>query len=210
MNTIDKNREAGKRCRLWGMRCYLCGAMDATKDRGEGWRNRISPFLERLGVIVLNPCSKPINLAYEDDESVERRIQYKKSGEYGKLAEEMHMIRVVDLRLVDIADFLIVNLDMDIPACGTYEEIMWANRMKMPVLLRCPQGVDKIPYWIWGMLPRDHFFSTWRDMKNYLKNVHIAEKVHTMNRWVFFDYDKMVPKVTIEESAKVFVEDEEE
>jgi len=183
--------------------------MDATKDRGEGWRNRISPFLERLGIIVLNPCDKPIELATEDDNSVERRKEYKRIGNYDSLAEEMHAIRVVDLRLVDIADFLIVNLDMDIPACGTYEEIGWANRMKMPVLLRCAQGLNHIPYWIWGMLPKENLFGTWRDMKLYLRYIHTEDEVETLRRWVFFDYTQMIPKVSIEESATVFVEDEE-
>ena len=35
---------------------YLCGAMEAEKDLGVGWRAKITPFLEKLGFNVLNPC----------------------------------------------------------------------------------------------------------------------------------------------------------
>lgn len=42
----------------------------------------------------------------------------------------MKVIRSVDLRLVDISDFMIVNLDLETHPCGTLEEIFWANRQK--------------------------------------------------------------------------------
>ena len=44
--------------RLCGTRTYLAGAMDRVKDGGIGWRNDITPFLEDMGVVVLDPCKK--------------------------------------------------------------------------------------------------------------------------------------------------------
>ena len=44
----------------------------------------------------------------------------------------MKIIRCVDLRMVDISDFLVVNLDPDIPTFGTHEEIANANRQRSP------------------------------------------------------------------------------
>ena len=41
--------------RLSGQRVYLAGAMDRVQDRGAGWRDKITPFLEDMGVIVFNP-----------------------------------------------------------------------------------------------------------------------------------------------------------
>jgi len=57
----------------------------------------------------------------------------------------MKQIRPVDLRMVDICDFLVVNLDLQVHACGTYEELFWANRMKKPVLIRIEQGIEHTP-----------------------------------------------------------------
>ena len=44
--------------------------------------------------------------------------------------------------MVDICDFLVVNLDLDVHATGTYEELYWANRMKKPILVRIEQGME--------------------------------------------------------------------
>ena len=40
----------------------------------------------------------------------------------------MKTIRAVDLRLVDISDFMIVNLDLNVHPCGTLEV---DNRLKL-------------------------------------------------------------------------------
>ena len=56
-------------CRLKGQRVYLAGAMDRALDRGIGWRNEITPFLENLGVTVFNPLTKPTEVGMEDVET---------------------------------------------------------------------------------------------------------------------------------------------
>lgn len=184
---------------LWGMRCYLSGAMDRVPDAGKQWRDRITPFLEHLGVIVLNPCSKPIAMDPEM-ENREVRKKLKDDGDYDKLSEFMKKIRTVDLRLTDMADFLVVNIDMDVHICGTYEELGWANRMKKPILIRCAQGKKNVADWLFGMVPQKHIFGTWKDLKLYLHNVHSGVDAEEMKRWIFFDYSLLVPKVTVEES----------
>ncbi len=53
--------------KLTGMRTYLAGAMDRVADGGVGWRNRITPILKSMGVTVLNPCDKPVEVVLEDE-----------------------------------------------------------------------------------------------------------------------------------------------
>lgn len=192
--------------RLYGMRCYLCGSIDKADDRGVEWRSRLTPFLERMGIIVLNPCKKPINIGIEDEASIIKRRECVKNEMFDELSKDMYLIRHIDLRLVDLSDFIIVNLDLDILACGTHEEIGWANRQMKPVIVRVPQGLDEVPYWLWGMLPKEQIFQTWIDLKNYLKHVHCDDNVDDLGRWVFFDYKQMVPKVNIEEASNTFSE----
>ncbi len=124
--------------RLYGMRCYLSGAMDKTIDHGVQWREDLSVFLKKLGVIVLDPCKKPLNIANEM-ENRSLREELKEKNNYKQLAENFKIIRTVDLRMVDMADFLVVKLDTNIHTCGTYEELSWANRMKRPILIWCVQ-----------------------------------------------------------------------
>jgi len=186
--------------RLWGMRTYLIGAMDRAVDHGVGWRRKITPFLERLGIVVLDPTNKPISVGLEGIEDRMRRRHLKATGQWDTLAKEIKLLRVVDLRMVDMSDFLIVNIDPDVHACGTYEEAFWGNRLKNPTLIHVEGGKKQVPDWLIGTFPHCHLFGEWEDLQKYLWEVHTSETVDTMNRWMFFDYTGMVPKVTVEDS----------
>lgn len=193
MNQTELNR-------LWGMRCYLIGAMDRVPDAGAGWRKRITPFLQKLGVVVLDPTDKPIDVGGETPEDREHRHTIKGLGCYDEFSRMMKLLRVVDLRMVDMSDFLIVHIDTDFHACGTYEEESWANRLKNPILVHCEQGKEGVPDWLYGALPHHHMFSTWTELCRYLWEVHTGPRIETYKRWMFFNYDKMVPLVTPDES----------
>lgn len=186
--------------RLWGTRCYEIGAMDRVADGGVGWRQRIKPLLQQLGIVVLDPTNKPIDIAFEKIEDREYRNKLKADGNYDELTREMKQVRSVDLRMVDMADFVIVHLDTDVHTTGTYEELFWANRLKNPILIHCEQKKDGLPDWLYATIPHAHMFSTWTDMFKYLWEVHTAPEVETYNRWMFFNYDKMVPHVLPEHS----------
>jgi nucleoside 2-deoxyribosyltransferase len=172
--------------RLNKTRAYLAGAMDRVEDRGIQWREDITPFLEKLGVIVFNPLKKPIDIGKEDSETHQLKSILKKEYRYDELSDIMKTIRSVDLRLVDISDFMIVNLDLDVHPCGTYEEIFWANRQKKPIIVHMVQGKQKAPDWLFGTIPHKMIFSSWNEIKNYLNTIHNSELIETFNRWYFF------------------------
>ena len=88
--------------------------------------------------------------------------------------------------MVDISDFLIVNLDLDVHPCGTYEEIFWANRQKKPIIVHMVQGKQKCPDWLFGTIPHEMIFSSWEEIKNYLVEINHSEEIKTFNRWYFF------------------------
>ena len=173
--------------RLKDQRVYLAGAMDRVKDRGNGWRDNITPFLEDLGVVVFNPIKKPSIVGKEDSETHKLKIKLKKEQNYKDLSALMKTIRSVDLRLVDISDFLIVNLDLDIHPCGTYEEIFWANRQKKPIIVHMEQGKQSAPDWLFGTIPHEMIFSSWFNVKEYLLTIHSHSQINTFNRWYFFN-----------------------
>lgn len=173
--------------RLNNQRVYLAGAMDRVLDRGNGWRDSITPFLESLGVVVFNPIKKPITIGPEDEATHRHKIKLKSAQNYNELSHLMKVIRSVDLRLVDISDFMIVNLDLDVHPCGTYEEIFWANRQKKPIIVHMVQGKQQAPDWLFGTIPHEMIFSSWDEIKNYLTEIHSCSEIKTFNRWYFFN-----------------------
>jgi len=174
--------------RLKGMRSYLAGAMDRVPDGGTGWRDKITPLLEKTGVVVLNPCDKPASVGKEDSNSRLRIDELKIDGDYEKLKEEFAVVRTLDLRCVDISDFIIASIDIDVHACGTYEEISVANSQKKPVLVWCQQGKSAAPNWLFFMLPHQHIFDSMENLMGYLAYVDRHKgKVNHYKRWFFFD-----------------------
>jgi nucleoside 2-deoxyribosyltransferase len=172
--------------RLSNQRCYLAGAIDRVPDRGKGWREEITPFLKSLGAMVFNPITKPTEIGLEDDDSHNLKTKLKQQNRYDELSSFMKVIRSVDLRLVDISDFMIVNLDLNIHPCGTLEEIFWANRQKKPIIIHMVQGKQNTPDWLFGTIPHQMIFSDWNDIYSYLESVNSAENINNYNRWYFF------------------------
>ena len=120
--------------RLKGMTAYLCGAMDRVKDGGVKWRQYMTPKLQELGVGVLDPCDKPSDYGTEDHDTRDQITKLKKSGKYDQVSEIMKPICAIDLRMVDIAHFIVMSLDVDSHLCGSYHEASVAIAQKKPVL----------------------------------------------------------------------------
>lgn len=174
--------------RLYLNRVYLAGAMDRVPDGGVQWRQQITPWLVSRGVVVLDPTDKPCEIGVENAETRKFRHEAKVKGDLGPLLADKE-VRAVDLRMVDISDFLIVNIDINSHPCGTYEEIFWANREKKPVLIRCEQGKYLCPDWLMWTFPECMIFGTWDDLKIYIDHVAFGKDVDRMKRWMFFDLE---------------------
>lgn len=174
--------------RLAYNRGYLCGPMDRAKDGGVEWRAYLKKALRNLKVLWLDPCNKPINIAPETPEVRAELLRQKEAGQFDDFSRKMHTIATVDLRLVHISDFLVVNLDLDIYSAGTYEEFTWANQQNKPIICRCAQGKINAPSWLFGRIPHQMIFSTWDEVVDYFNHVAYADMVETFGRWYFFDF----------------------
>jgi hypothetical protein len=173
--------------------------MDRVLDGGVGWRRAIRCTLDDLRIQWLDPTRKPIDIGCEDDESRVRRRANKAAGRYEELVAEMKPIRHVDLRMVDICDLIVVNLDLDVHACGTYEEIYLGNRQKKPILIHCEQGKRSAPDWLFGVIPHEHIFSDWDQLYIYLRMISAGEIDDHFGRWYFFDWMGDNPVIQKEE-----------
>lgn len=176
--------------KLQGMRVYLAGPMDECNDQGALWREALTPYLHTLGLKVFNPLDKPIERGREL-EMMERRRQCKREGRYDELAAIMREISNVDLRMVDICDFLIAHQNKEIYSIGTLHEIALANSQKKPVLLHMQQGKHSVSDWWYGRLDHNEFFSTWEQLKEYLWKID-CEKIEPSKRWYFFNKEVLL------------------
>lgn len=188
--------------RLYGMRTYLVGAMESVPDGGTQWRSRITPWLNSRGVLVFNPCDKPLSEETSRESPEDRAIRKRllEQGKYDEMIEHAKMIRPTDLRMVDITDFIIAYIDKDSYATGTYEEISWANRQKKPILVVCEQGKREAPPWLFLMLKKAHhtIFDDWSSLQEYLDYIdECPDTPDTLDRWMFFDIKKLQKQADI-------------
>jgi len=183
--------------RLKGMLCYLSGPMDRVEwEEATQWRDDIKPFLLSKQVGILDPCDKACSFGVENEKTRETIQNLKEIGYFAQIQSIMKPICAVDLRMVDIAHFLILYLDLDSHMCGSYHEAFEACSQKKPILVVCKQGKSNIPNWMFGVVPHQMMFSDWTDMTNYLEFVDTAKVVDHMNRWRFLDMDYVYGSAT--------------
>ncbi len=151
--------------RLKYSRMYCCGPMDYDRDGGKIWREELTEYTNKFGIISLNPYKKYLHtthgeFALEDDVNAGKVKEALKNKDYETATKRMKFVRATDLRMVDHADFLVVRLNFDVIMTGTLEEICTANREKKPIIIWSSVPKNKIPPWYWGQLPSELFFET--------------------------------------------------
>ncbi|MFA5380119.1 MAG: hypothetical protein WC455_30440 [Dehalococcoidia bacterium] len=181
--------------RLKNTRCYLCGPIETCQDGGILWRGNIMRRLDCIGIRWLDPCNKPTSFITETPADNMLLQEARAIADWDTVAERMLWIRRVDLRMVHLADFLIVHLDARTPTFGSIEEITWANQEKKPILVHCEQGKTEAPLWLFGMIPHEMIFSTWLELERYVRYVDHDKCLNTdqittwsENRWHLFNF----------------------
>jgi len=180
--------------KLRGQTVYLAGFIDDDPHLARGWREDITVFLQNLGIGVYNPCDKPIvnTSVHEDMDFVNRINSLKKDGKFDETTEIMKEIVRQDLKMVDLSNFVILNIDRTCHMCGSYTEFTYACMMRKPVLVFCKQGIPAISNWMWGLGDYHYFFDDWDKLKQTIIEIDSGENTNDMNKkWRFFDYNKV-------------------
>ena len=177
---------------LAGARCYLAGAIEKTGDYGIEWRDCIKRGLAHLRIHWLDPCDKPIDYARETPETSKLLLDDRLHGRVSLVKDRMDPVRAVDLRMVDISDFIIVNLLPGEPTFGTHEEVQRASSQNKPVIIRIDGGLKATPFWWYSQLDHKLFFDTWLNVRRYLGCIASYDggdlPYLSDNKWLLFDW----------------------
>ena len=163
---------------------YLCGPVHAVSDDGAGWRDTITPDLEKLGIKVLDPCKKTTRGVMDEiGEDKKRFREMIKAEDWQSVKEQFWPIVRHDLRCVDHCDFMIVNYDTSVPMVGTIHEMVVAQSQKKVVLLKYDyKQLDDFNPWLATFIKAHHFFSEWVGLFAYLDSVN--QGVFDTSLWV--------------------------
>ena len=154
--------------------------MQYTSD-GRTWRDRITVFLDSLDVVVVNPYDNIID-GFSEKHEVEKVNEAFLLGDYLEVSKLMRRIRNNDLRAIDICDFVIAYVNVEVPMCGTYEEIFTANRQKKPVFIVVEGGRDCCPFWLFGTTPLSYIHE---DFESLCKHISVLDSgdMEMGDRW---------------------------
>lgn len=140
-------------------RVYTVGSMEYAD--GQDWRNSVKECLVPRGITVFDPYHKPFVNEIKEDEAARRSLRdWMDAGEFDLVSDRMKNVRSDDLRLCDISDFIIMQIDPKIPSWGSAEELYWTNRMKKPIFLAIEGGKTKCPLWIMGTIPHKYIYDS--------------------------------------------------
>lgn len=164
------------------LRCYLIGSMEFSN--GQPWRNYTKEQLQDTGIIFFDPYHKPfLNSQEEDDEARKMYKDWISEGKYDQVSEFVKRLRADDLRLCDISDFFIVQINPLVPSWGSAEELTTINRAKKPIFMYVEGGKKKCPLWIFGMIPHKYIYDSLDDVINVIKKINSGEKQIDSDRW---------------------------
>jgi hypothetical protein len=119
-------------------------------EKQSGWRNRVSLFLQEMGVTVFDPWFKPdvrgLHEYGREDAKGGDRIRQRWTYAGGKqgararawCARQFWETLHIDLRMVDTSDFSISYCPTNIYSVGTPHEIIMATLQHKPVLFVSP------------------------------------------------------------------------
>jgi hypothetical protein len=139
---------------LSGARVYLSGPMDFVGSREKemkyGWRTRISWILKEMGITVFNPWEKPsVRWFYEYGRETKHVKELRRGWSFdpgksgmkarAKCAEKFWETMHIDLRMVDLSDFVVSYCPTSVYSVGTVHEIIVAREQHKPVLLVSPR-----------------------------------------------------------------------
>lgn len=163
-------------------RVYLAGNMECTSDCNS-WRNYVKSEMAKMGVVTLSPLETTFyNQRSETDEDRENLKSRREAGLYDEVHEYMRGVIQKDLRLIDISDFIIINLEVDKPTFGTIHELVVATQQKKPIFL-VVKDKKRTPLWLLGLIKPKYIYESIDDVMNKIRDIDSGSHRMDSEKW---------------------------
>ena len=147
--------------------------------------NTIVDYLKQLELDIVEDYEASVMSEYSEEEK-KKMMQLKETGRYFELTERMKDIVHVDLRMVDVSDFLIIYLDLDVGMFGTIHELLNSLAQRKPTLVVINGGRARAPNWLFGIMDYNFMFDSFDDLQIFLNQINDGTIGGDLSRWVFF------------------------
>ena len=144
---------------------YLAGAMEASPDKGENWRDKIKPELIKLGYTVFDPTDKE-----NASEVCDNLKEYKKHGQWDKFMEVVNDIQERDKAAVLSSSLVILRWDTSIKSYGTSDELLVALDNKIPIYTVIYGNVTDESSWMICKLRKTKLFESFNKLIDELRS----------------------------------------
>jgi len=183
--TLDRSKQKDSPNVLDKTLCYLAGPIDEALDDGKAWRIDFKNKIEKkgIGILFLDPTNKLGDLAGEIGKEKEYHKMLKREHRWQEAHDYMHKVGRHDLRQVDMSDFMIAKVDVNIHMCGTYHEMVFADLEHKPVLMIIEGGKEKAPSWLFAFYDYKLMFDSDDECVEYLNQINEG-KIDIDDRWV--------------------------
>ena len=170
---------------LDGALCYLIGAIDEAPDDGLTYRQYIRAECKNRNVKIkfLDPTHKPNGFQSEIAEEKKKHKSLRENKKWDELSKFMKDIVHLDLRSIDLADFVIAKISKNVPMFGSIHEIVQADIQKKPVILIVEGGKQNTPAWCFGILDHNLFFDSEDQCIEYLEKVN-SGSIRLSDKWI--------------------------
>lgn len=163
---------------LTDKRVYLSAPIE-NESGSPHWRKDVAKVLtEEFGLTVFDPHADP------KQQWAPVLYEARKNKDFDTITKHASDFVSKDLSLVDRSDFLITYLPYKVSTVGTHHETIYADERKKVTIIMCPEGLEFIPFWYFGIVNKKYMFDKWNDVYNYLREVNAG--IHKNDkRWSF-------------------------
>ena len=164
--------------------CYLSGPMEACKDGGVMWRREIIKKFEKVGIDI--KCIDPTNKPGGHETMQEEKDFMDKLRREEKWYEMVNYVKAfvrLDLRYLDLSDFIILAVDKNTHMCGSYHEIVQAQIQKKPRFAIVNGGLKNMPSWLFSIFNPSDVFDNMDDCVQRIADLD-SGKLPLDNHWV--------------------------
>ncbi len=158
---------------------YLAGPIEAAKDRGVGWREKLAPILKEMGFKVYDPCqleAKKTGMTVYDSNIALLDCKLKLKNPDSKITRSKFIMIITAIQdndelLVKKSDIVIGFFPKETSTIGSVDETWICRKNEGVVYLVTDMEMERASSWLLGTCLRSggDFFTDFESLLEFLK-----------------------------------------